>query len=128
MKNYVIDPLHSEIGFKVKHMMISTVNGTFNKFDATMQGEAEDFSDAQISFECDVDSISTNISERDAHLRSADFFSVDEFPKILFRSTSVEKTAESYKVFGDLTIKGITKEIELAGTYNGSDVDLYGIS
>ena len=126
MATYKIDPLHSDIAFKVKHMMISTVNGCFQKFDATMESNIEDFSDAKITFECDVDSVYTNISDRDAHLKSPDFFAADEFPKITYSSTSIEKDGEDYIVTGDLTIRGITKPIVLDGSYNGNDVDMYG--
>ena len=126
MATYKIDPLHSDIAFKVKHMMISTVNGCFQKFDATMESNTEDFSDAKITFECDVDSVYTNISDRDAHLKSPDFFAADEFPKITYSSTSIEKDGEDYIVTGDLTIRGITKPIVLEGSYNGNDVDFYG--
>ena len=126
MATYKIDPFHSDIAFKVKHMMISTVNGCFQKFDATMESSKEDFSDAKITFECDVDSVYTNISDRDAHLKSPDFFSADEYPKITYTSTSVEKDGDDYIVTGDLTIRGITKPIVLEGSYNGNDVDLYG--
>ena len=126
MATYKIDPYHSDISFKVKHMMISTVNGCFQKFDATMESSTEDFSDAKIIFECDVDSVYTNISDRDSHLKSPDFFAADEFPKITYTSTSVEKDGDDYIVTGDLTIRGITKPIVLDGSYNGNDVDMYG--
>ncbi len=126
MAVFKIDPLHSDIAFKVKHMMISTVNGCFQKFDATMTSEKEDFSDAEITFECDVDSISTNIGDRDAHLKSDDFFSAHLYPKITFKSTSVVKTGDSWQVNGDLTIRDVTKNVMLIGSYNGNDVDLYG--
>ena len=126
MATYKIDPYHSDISFKVKHMMISTVNGCFQKFDATMESSTEDFSDAKITFECDVDSVYTNISDRDSHLKSPDFFAADEFPKITYTSTSVEKDGDDYIVTGDLTIRGITKPIVLDGSYNGNDVDMYG--
>lgn len=126
MATYKIDPLHSDIAFKVKHMMISTVNGCFQKFHATMESSNQDFSDAKITFECDVDSIYTNISDRDAHLKSPDFFSSDEYPKITYTSTSIEKDGEDYIVTGDLTIRGITRPVVLDGSYNGNDVDLYG--
>ena len=127
MKNYKIDPLHSYVGFKVKHMMISNVNGSFTKFDAKMTSATEDFSDAQIEFECEVDSITTNISDRDAHLKSPDFFASDLHPTINFISTGVEKLdGNKYKVIGDLTIKGITNLDELDGEYNGNDIDMYG--
>ena len=126
MAKYKIDPLHSDIAFKVKHMMISTVNGCFQKFDATMESETEDFTDAKITFECDVDSVYTNIADRDAHLKSPDFFAADEFPKITYVSTSIEKDGDDYIVNGDLTIRGITRPISLEGSYNGNDVDMYG--
>lgn len=126
MTKYKIDPLHSDIAFKVKHMMISTVNGCFQKFDATMESETEDFTDAKITFECDVDSVYTNIADRDAHLKSPDFFAAEEFPKITYASTSIEKDGDDYIVSGDLTIRGITKPIVLDGSYNGNDVDMYG--
>jgi polyisoprenoid-binding protein YceI len=126
MAIYKIDPLHSDIAFKVKHMMISTVNGCFQKFDATMESNEPDFSDAKIAFECDVDSVYTNISDRDAHLRSADFFSAEEYPKMTYYSTSIEKSSDEYVVTGNLTIRGITRKIILNGTYNGNDVDPYG--
>jgi len=85
MATYKIDPSHSEITFKVKHLVISTVSGNFSKFDATMESSKDDFSDAVISFEADVDSISTNNEQRDAHLKSADFFHAEKFPKITFQ-------------------------------------------
>jgi hypothetical protein len=126
MSIYKIDPLHSDIEFKVKHLMISTVNGRFNKFDATMESENEDFTDAKISFEADVDSITTNISDRDSHLKSDDFFACDKFPKMYFKSSSIDKSGNDYTIKGLFKLKGVEKEIELKASYNGSDVDLYG--
>ena len=127
MVKYVIDPLHSDISFKIKHLMISNVNGNFNKFDAIMETISDDsFEDANIIFETIVDSISTNISDRDSHLRSADFFDVENYPKIVFKSTSVKGTGSDYEVVGNLTIKGVTNSISLKGTYNGNDVDAWG--
>jgi polyisoprenoid-binding protein YceI len=126
MALYKIDPYHSDINFKVKHLMISTVTGCFQKFDGTMETEKPDFSDAVIKFECDVNSISTNISDRDAHLKSPDFFDEVNFPNITFESTKVKKQKDLYLVKGNLTIKGTTNEIELIGSYNGNDVDAYG--
>lgn len=126
MAVYKIDPLHSVIGFRVKHMMISNVNGNFNDFDATMVSDTDDFTDAKITFECDVNSISTNISDRDAHLKSDDFFSAENYPKINFVSTKIIKNDDDYKIKGLLTIKGIEKEVELKAEYGGNDVDLYG--
>src|SRR5436305_14963464 len=95
MATFKIDPAHSEITFKVKHLMITTVTGNFSKFDATMQADKPDFSDASISFEADVNSVTTNNEQRDTHLKSADFFHAEQFPKITFQSTSFEKTGNS---------------------------------
>lgn len=126
MKKYVIDPLHSDISFKIKHLMISSVNGNFSKFNATMESDCDQFSDAKINFQADVDSISTNITDRDNHLKSPDFFDVATFPQITFESLSVSKNDSEYSVTGLLTIKGVSKEITLKGRYNGNDVDAYG--
>ena len=127
MNTFKIDPLHSDIEFKVKHLMISTVNGRFNKFDATMISELEDFTDAVLTFEADVDSISTNIADRDNHLKSDDFFSVDKYPKITFKSTEINNLdSGNYVVDGLLTIRDVELPIILKGTYNGNDIDAYG--
>lgn len=127
MATYKIDPLHSEIKFKVKHLMISNVTGEFKTFDASIEADAEDFSDARISFEADVDSISTNNDQRDGHLKSNDFFNAAEFPKLRFVSTSVQKTSDNeLSVTGDLTIRDVTKPITLQAEIGGSMVDFYG--
>lgn len=126
MKKFIIDPLHSDIAFKIKHLMISNVNGNFGKFDATMESDCEFFSDAKIWFQADVESISTNITDRDNHLKSPDFFDVATFPHLTFESTSVQKNENDYTIQGNLTIKGVAKEITLKGSYNGNDVDAYG--
>lgn len=127
MSTFKIDPLHSDIEFKVKHLMISTVNGRFNKFDATMVSELEDFTDAVLTFEADVDSISTNIADRDNHLKSDDFFSAEKYPKITFKSTEINNIeGGDYVVEGLLTIRDVELPITLKGTYNGNDVDAYG--
>ncbi len=127
MATYKIDAAHSEITFKVKHLMITNVSGGFSKFDATMESSAEDFSDAVISFEADVDSISTNNEQRDTHLKSADFFHAEQFPKITFKSTAFEKeSGNEYKMKGDLTIFGITKPVTLNVEHGGNVVDPWG--
>lgn len=127
MATYKIDPLHSEIKFRVKHLMISNVTGEFKTFDASIEADAEDFSDARISFEADVDSISTNNDQRDGHLKSNDFFNAAEFPKLRFVSTSVQKTSDNeLSVTGDLTIRDVTKPITLQAEIGGSMVDFYG--
>lgn len=127
MTKFKIDPLHSDIEFKVKHLMISTVNGRFTKFDATMESELDDFTDAVLTFEADVDSISTNIADRDNHLKSDDFFSAEKYPKITFKSTEINKLEDGdYTVAGLLTIRDVELPITLKGSYNGNDVDAYG--
>ena len=126
MTTFKIDPLHSDIEFKVKHLMISTVNGRFTKFDATMESELDDFTDAVLTFEADVDSISTNIADRDNHLKSPDFFDVEKYPKLSFKSTSVTRDSDNYKIIGLLSLHGQEKEVTLTGEYKGNDVDLYG--
>lgn len=116
-----IDPTHSEIKFKVKHLVVSTVTGQFKNFDATVESEKTDFSDAKITFWADVNSIDTRNEQRDAHLKSADFFDATNYPKIEFTSKAIVKKSESdYEVTGDLTIRGITKEVKLNVTYNGT--------
>lgn len=125
-QNWKIDPTHSEIQFKVRHMMISTVTGSFGKFDATLDSDA-DFNNANIRFEADIDSISTGVADRDGHLKSADFFDAANFPKLSFQSTRFDKTADGeYVLEGDLTIKDVTKNIKLAVEYGGTLVDPYG--
>ena len=127
MSTYKIDAAHSEITFKVKHLMITNVTGSFAKFDATMESDAADFSDAKISFEADADSISTNSEQRDGHLKSDDFFAADKFPKLRFVSKSfTKKSGDAYILTGDLTIRDNTKTVELAVEYGGTATDPYG--
>ena len=127
MRNFKIDPLHSYVGFKVKHMMITNVNGCFKDYDAKMISATEDFSDAQIDFQCAVNSITTNILDRDEHLKSPDFFDAEKYPEIIFKSNKLEKiTDNTYTIDGELTIKGITKTVTLSGKYNGNDTDMHG--
>ena len=129
MATYKIDLSHSEIVFKVKHLVISTVSGHFSKFDATMTCNNEDFTDAQINFEADVDSVSTKSEQRDAHIKSDDFFNAEKFPKITFTSTSVEKKNDNeYTLKGDITIRDITKPIVLHVEHGGSTIDPWGQS
>ena len=119
---WAIDPTHSEVGFKVKHMMISTVKGHFENFDVTAETEGDDFQNASIEVNIDVDSIKTKNADRDAHLKSDDFFNAESFPKISFKSTAFD----GEKLTGFLTIRDITKEVTLDVDYNGTAVDPYG--
>ena len=121
MAHWKIDQAHSEVKFKVKHLVISTVTGHFNEFTAVIDGKKDDFTDASIQFEATVDSIDTKNEQRDAHLKSADFFDAANNPKITFFSKSLKKTKDNeYEVVGDLTIKGTTKTVTLDATYNGA--------
>jgi len=128
LTNWVIDPTHSEVQFKVKHLMITNITGSFNIFSATVQTEEEDFTKAKISFTADVDSISTGNEQRDGHLKSPDFFDVAKFPQIKFVETKVEKVDNdgSYELYGDLTIHGIKKNIKLDIEFGGVVEDAYG--
>lgn len=127
MNTYSIDPMHSEVSFKVKHLMISTVTGDFKKFNASMQAANEDLSDAKISFEADIDSINTNNEQRDGHLKSPDFFDAANHPKLSFESTSfTKKDGSNYVLEGNLTLRGNTKPIKMDVEYFGKMTDFYG--
>jgi polyisoprenoid-binding protein YceI len=127
MATYKIDPAHSEIGFKVRHLVISNVSGHFTKFDATMTSEKPDFTDAQVSFEAEADSVSTHNEQRDAHLKSDDFFNAEKFSKLSFKSTSVEKKSDDeYVLNGNLTIRDFTKPVSLHVMHGGHTLDPWG--
>ncbi len=122
-----IDPMHSEVQFKVKHLVISTVTGNFNKFSATLDTVGDGFEGADVHFDADIASISTNNEQRDSHLQSADFFDAASFPQLTFASTAFRKISEeAYEVTGDLTIRGTTRSITLQAEYGGTTVDPYG--
>lgn len=119
---WAIDPTHSEIAFKVKHMMISTVTGHFEDFNALVESEDEDFENAEIFFSAKIDSVNTKNSDRDGHLKSKDFFNAAEYPELIFQS----KSFDGERLIGDLTIRGITREVILDVDYNGIALDPYG--
>jgi len=124
---WAIDPTHSEIGFKVKHMMFTNVSGKFNAFEATIENEDDQFDTSVVSFSAEVNSVDTNNADRDNHLRSADFFDVEQFPKISFKSTGIKKINEGqFKVSGDLTIKDVTQNVTLDAEYSGLMKDPWG--
>src|SRR3954465_104113 len=91
---WVLDPMHSEVQFKVKHLVISTVSGFFKSFEGELDTESDDFTDAKVSFSLDVNSIDTNQTQRDEHLKSPEFFDAATHPKITFQSTSIKSTGE----------------------------------
>ncbi len=121
---WALDLAHSEIQFKVKHMMITTVTGAFDKFDVQVAAENEDFSDADISFTAETGSINTGSEQRDGHLKSADFFDAETFPELKFEATHYDAT--SGKLKGDLTIKGITNPVTLDVEFGGVGKDPWG--
>ena len=122
-----IDPSHSEVQFKVKHLMITTISGHFHTYDLEVLTEGDDFTTAsKIEFSADVDSISTKNEQRDAHLKSAEFFNAAEHVVIRFIGDKYEQDADEYLLHGDLTIKGITKPILLHVDFGGIVVDPYG--
>ncbi|CAN5338954.1 YceI family protein [soil metagenome] len=122
-----IDQTHSEINFKIRHMVISNVSGSFGKFSADVETEGDDFETAKVHFSADANSITTGTDQRDEHLKSADFFDVAKFPTIDFVSTSMKKSdGDNYKLSGNLTMHGITKAIELDVEFGGIGKDAYG--
>lgn len=123
---WTIDQAHSEVQFKVKHMMVSTVTGTFNAFEGSAESSSDDFAGASFQFEAQIDSINTRNEQRDGHLKSDDFFNAEAFPMLKFVSTSFEKEGDEYELVGDLTIRDNTKPVKLAVEYNGTAVDPYG--
>jgi polyisoprenoid-binding protein YceI len=124
---WVLDATHSEIQFKVKHLMISTVTGQFNTFEGSIETEEDDFTTAKAHFSADINSISTNNEHRDAHLKNADFFDAENYPQLTFESEKIEQVDdENYKVHGDFTLRGITKKIILDAELGGTTVDPWG--
>jgi polyisoprenoid-binding protein YceI len=123
---WALDPTHSELQFKVKHLMITTVTGSLKSFSAELTSEGDEFADADISFKGELSSLDTGNTDRDNHLKSADFFDAEQFPTIEFKSTSVEKEGDDYAVIGDLTIKGITKQVKLTAEFGGIATDPWG--
>ncbi|AQG78734.1 YceI family protein [Spirosoma montaniterrae] len=124
---WVIDPTHSEVQFKVKHLMVSTVTGLFTQYEGSLEMAGDDFEGAKIAFSADVASITTGNEQRDGHLKSADFFDAEQFPKLTFISTSMKKTGDdTYELIGDLTMRGVTKPVTLKAEYGGQMQDFYG--
>jgi polyisoprenoid-binding protein YceI len=122
-----VDASHSKIGFAVSHMVISETEGHFNVYDGTVVTKNEDFTDAQINFSVDASSINTESADRDKHLKSADFFDVEKFPKLTFKGTSFKKVSgNKYTLEGELTIKDVTKKVKFDVTYNGQAKSPWG--
>lgn len=122
-----IDTTHSEVQFKVKHLVISTVTGTFKKFSGEVTSEGEDFNNASASFSIDVNSIDTNQADRDGHLKSEDFFAAAQYPSITFSNGTLKKVSgDIYKLIGDITIRSTTKRVELDVEFGGIVKDPWG--
>lgn len=127
MSNWILDKDHSEIEFRVKHMMISNIKGQFQEFDITLNVPNNDLTNASAEAVINTASVDTKNSQRDDHLRNADFFDSEKFPKITFKSTNFEKVdGEDYKLTGDLTIQDTTKSIVLNVEYGGIAADPWG--
>lgn len=123
---WAIVPTHSEIGFKVKHMMFTNVSGTFAAYDATITTEDDNFENANFEFSANIDSISTNNLDRDNHLKSGDFFDADNFPKLTFKASSFTKDGDDYEITGDLSIKEVTKPVKFPVEFSGLMKDPWG--
>ncbi|HLX93175.1 MAG TPA: YceI family protein [Puia sp.] len=124
---WVLDPTHSKLGFKIRHLMISHVSGSFKRFDVQLETEGNDFGKSKIKLKADIDSIDTNHVQRDAHLVSGDFFQIDKHPVILFESTRVRDLGdENLFVQGNLTMKGVTLPVKLQVTFEGVGKDPWG--
>lgn len=124
--SWTIDPAHTRIGFSVKHMMVSTVRGAFQKYEATLDLHPEDFTKSSFSADIDVASIDTGNEQRDNHLRTNDFFNAQQFPKMRFKSTRIEKKGDDYVVHGDLTIRDVTKAVALDVEFGGTAKGMQG--
>lgn len=124
---WVLDPTHSEVQFKIKHLMISTVTGYLKKINATIEANDNDFTNAKINFEADVNSIDTNNEQRDEHLKTLYFFDVVNHSKIIFESSKMEKLDnENYKLYGNFIIKDISKSVVLDVEFGGTAEDRFG--
>src|SRR5688572_23776011 len=124
---YAIDPAHSRIGFVARHAMVTKVRGSFNEFEGSGHLDAEDPARSHATLTIEASSIDTRNGDRDAHLRSNDFFDMETYPRITFASTAVEQVdVDQFRLTGDLTIKGVTKPVAIEFEYTGSAVDPFG--
>jgi len=124
---WAVDTTHSEVQFKVKHLVISTVSGFFKKFNGEVIAEGDDFNNAEVNFSLDVNSIDTNQADRDGHLKSEDFFAAAQYPTITFSKGVLKKSSgDSYKLLGNLTIRETTAVVELDVEFGGTTKDPWG--
>lgn len=128
MATWNVDVSHTNVGFTVRHMMVSKVRGNFSDIEGTIEGEPSDLENAKINFRVGINSVSTNNEDRDNHLRSADFFDAENHPNMTFVSTKITKTSDDeYDLTGDLTIKGVTKETTFKVEYLGEGTNPWGV-
>ncbi|QMT17923.1 YceI family protein [Planococcus maritimus] len=128
MKKWTVDQAHSEIGFSVKHMMISKVKGTFGSYEAQVEADENNLENALIDFKIDVTSIDTNNEDRDNHLRSADFFDAEQYPHITFHASDIQKKDDDeYELRGELTIKDVTRPVTFEAEYGGKATNPWGV-
>ncbi|MBC7423411.1 MAG: YceI family protein [Ferruginibacter sp.] len=127
-RTWGVDPTHSDVQFKIRHLMITNVSGSFNIFQASVETEGEDFSKAKVTFTADVESITTGSEQRDGHLKSPDFFDAATYPQIKFTTTKAEPVDNdgSYTLYGDLTIRDVTKNVKMSVEFGGVVKDGYG--
>lgn len=124
---WILDPAHSELGFKIKHLMITNLSGSFKSFQVEASTTDDDFSTASISVTVDMSSINTSNQQRDAHLRNSDFFEVDKHPELKFTSSSIVKEDDNtFVLYGELSLKGVSKPVQLDVEYNGITKDPWG--
>ncbi len=124
---WAIDPTHTEVHFKVKHLVIATVTGSFKSFSGTVESEEDTFENAKVGFKIDTNSIDTGNTDRDGHLKSDDFFAAEKYPELTFSNGVLKKVSgDDYKLAGILSIKGISKEVVLTVEYGGTVVDPWG--
>jgi polyisoprenoid-binding protein YceI len=124
---WTLDPTHSIAEFSVKHLVVTTVKGRFREVEATLNIDEDNIENSSVTASIDVASIDTNLADRDAHLRSDDFFNAEQYPKIKFQSTRVEKAkGDKYMVHGDLTIRDVTRPVELDAEFEGEINDPWG--
>ncbi len=127
MSKWIIDTVHSEIGFKIKHLVVSNASGKFTSFKGNAESSTDDFTNAKINFTADINSVHTGDEQRDGHLKSADFFDAAQYPTLGFVSTSfTKKDGSAYVLKGNLTMHGVTKPVELAVDFGGIQKSLYG--
>jgi len=122
LEKWNIDTVHSTVGFTVRHLMVSKVHGLFTKWQGTFAFDETNLPASHVEVSIDVASVDTREGQRDGHLRSADFFDAEKFPKITFKSTKVEGAKDEFKVTGDLTLRGVTKPVVLSVEHAGRAV------